>query len=143
MVKNSAVSTEDPITLEITGACHHFAARIRSKIATSRSCAVRNAIPEPSAIQRHQRPELPHDLRPDQRAGDTHQKARENNAPRGGDAVDAVHDVGDEEGQRIGERPPGQPLAEQELDEDVGGDDDRRHRQDTRQILGIHVLFPF
>ena len=51
MVKNSAVSTEDPMTLEITGACHHVAARIRSKIATSRSCAVRKAMPDPTAIR--------------------------------------------------------------------------------------------
>jgi hypothetical protein len=136
MVKNSAVSTDDPIRLEITGRLPPAPARIRSKIATSSSCAVRNARPEPMRdAQRHQRPELAHDLRADQRAGDAHEKAREHHAARGGRAVDAVHDVGDEEGQRIGEGPPGQPLAEQELDEDVGGDDDGRHRQDARQIL--------
>ena len=52
MVKNIAVSSEEPIKVEASGARHHAPDRRRSKIETSISCATRKAMPEPSAMRR-------------------------------------------------------------------------------------------
>jgi len=51
MVKNSAVSTADPMKVDASGAFHHAPPRRRSKIETSKSWAVRNAIADATAMR--------------------------------------------------------------------------------------------
>ena len=50
MLKNSAVSTAEEISDETSGAFHQVCRRIRSKIAMSSNCAIRNAEPDATAI---------------------------------------------------------------------------------------------
>ena len=49
--KNSAVSTADATTEEISGALHHADFLNLLNIKTSNSCATKNAVPEASAIR--------------------------------------------------------------------------------------------
>ncbi len=130
MEKKITVSSVEPSRVEISGAFHQELRRNRSKTVTSSICAVRKARPDPSATRkRDQRTELARDLRPDQRTDDTGGEPRPDHAPRCDRPMQPVRQVGHEEGQRIGEGPPGQPLAEQVLHQDVGK---RRRWQPSR-----------
>ena len=51
MVKNKVVSTIEPISVEAKGAFHHWPSRKRSKIDTSKSCAVRKAMADATAMR--------------------------------------------------------------------------------------------
>ena len=51
MEKNSAVSTAEPSVDDASGARHHDAARSRSKTATSKSWAIRKAVPDARAMR--------------------------------------------------------------------------------------------
>ena len=142
--KKIAVSRTLPATLATKGAFHQLPARRRLKTATSRSWPTRKAVPEARATRRRdERAEGAVDLAADEGAGEADEEARADDAARGGGAVQAVHQVGDEEGEGIGEGAPGQPVADEELDEDVRGDDDRRHGEDAGEERAGHAGFPF
>ena len=50
IVKNKAVSMDEPIRVDARGACHHLFFLNLSKINISTSCAIKKAKPEPIAI---------------------------------------------------------------------------------------------
>lgn len=52
MVKKMAVSRADPITVDANGARHHAPLRKRSKMVTSIICAIKNAVPDPTATRK-------------------------------------------------------------------------------------------
>lgn len=51
IVKNSAVSSADPTSVEIRGARHQVPLRKRLKIPTSVNCAIKKAVPDPIATR--------------------------------------------------------------------------------------------
>ena len=113
-------------TLATNGARHQLPARSRLNTATSSSWPTRNAVAEPIATRRlTSGPNGPSIWLPTklQTSPTTKPASTTRRAARG--AVQPVHQVGDEEGERIGEGAPGQPVADQELHQDVRGDDDR------------------
>src|SRR5690606_23742638 len=58
---------------------------------------------------------------------------------RGRRALEAVREVGHEEREGVGEGTPGQPLAEEELHEDVRGHNDGGHGKDAGDQAAGHV----
>lgn len=91
----------------------------------------------------HKRAKLTHDLGPDKRTDDAHNKTDQNDTARGGGAVDAVHHVGDQKGEGVGESAPCQPVSVEELNEDIGCDHDGGHGNDAGKICACHDLNRF
>jgi hypothetical protein len=143
MEKNSAVSTDAPTSVDTSGAFHHVPPRKAENTPTSKSCAVKNASPDPTAMRKVTKgPNSPMICVPT-----SEQKIPtmnpENDVPRRASPVDAVHDVRDQKGDRVGECPPGQPVSKQVLYEDVRRDHRGRHCQYARQVISIHFISVF
>ena len=119
-------------------------ARSRLKTATSRSCPTRNAVPEPIATRRlTSGPNGPSICAPTKLQASPTTKPATTTRRAARRPVQPVHQVGDEEGERIGEGAPGQPVADQELHQDVRGDDDHRHGGDAGEERAGHRAFRF
>ena len=82
------------------------------------------------------------DLSADKRAGDTDQKANKNNAPGDRWPINTIHYIGDKKRHRICESAPSQPVAEQELHEDVRCHHDGGHGDHAGKNAG-HGYGPF
>ena len=127
----------------MNGARHQTPFLSLSNTATSSSCAVRKASPDPAAI-RHvtSGPNSPAICVPTMEQITPTTKPATTTFLAMAAPVELVHHVCHQECQRIGERAPCQPLTKQELHKDVGCHDDCGHADDAGQNAG-HVMNPF
>ena len=92
-----------------------------------------------SDAQGHKRAEFADDLCADQRADQANDEPRQHHPAGSSRAIDAVHDVSDQKGQGIGEGTPGEPLAKEELDQNIRGDHNCGHGKDAGEVCACHM----
>ena len=143
MVKKRAVSIAEPATDDMIGGCHQILARSRSKIVTSTICAVKKAMPEPSATRTvTSGPYSPTNWVPISEHKTPIKNPTHTTRRAGSHTVKSIRQICDQKCKRVSQGAPGKPLPEQFLNKDIRNDNYCCHCNNAKNWCVCLIFLP-